>query len=438
MARHEAELHNPTNHTHFWIKCGLALLVIGGGVIVNWIYFAPLSSAAIAQGHITVEGYRKKIQHLDGGIVENIYVKDGQLVSVGDPLVTLNSTKAKTRFLQIKSRYYNALAKYNRLQAEINETREIAFIPSLDQSDALIAQAVATQTKLRQIRMEALNGAIEIAKKQMEQAKQNLNSYVARSKVDAQALGLLDEQVDMLAKLSKKGFASREQLLFSQRERLDIQRRIDDYDAVMAREELLIAEAKQSIANLRLEFIKDASEELELAERDIIELKEHLSQAEEELGRSTIASPINGKIVELNIHTLGGIVTSGEVLMEVIPVDSNLIVEANVTPQDIDALQLGQMAEVRLTSYNYRRLLPITGKVIYISADSIIDERKDQSSYTINIELDMKTVEKNTHIKLYPGMPAEVLILLDERTVLDYLLNPLLISLNRAFRDSDL
>ncbi|MEZ8825966.1 HlyD family type I secretion periplasmic adaptor subunit [Vibrio amylolyticus] len=426
------------NNIRYWIKCGLSLLVFGGGLVFSWIYFAPLSSAAIAPGQVIVEGYRKKIQHLDGGIIEKIYVKDGQLVSVGDPLVTLNSTTAKTRFLQIKSRYYNALSKYNRLQSEISESATISFLDSLDTSDPLIAQAIATQTKLKQIRLEALNGSIQIANQKVEQAKQNLNSYIARSRIDQQAASLLDEQVSMLAKLSKKGFASREQLLFSQRERLDIQRRIDDYDAVMAREELVIAEAKQNIANLRLEFIKEASEELELAERDIIELKEHLSQAREELARSTIISPINGKIVELNVHTLGGIVTSGEVLMEVIPVDSNLIVEASVAPADIDTVQLGQLAEVRLTSYNYRRLLPITGKVVFISADSIVDEKSEQSSYTINIELDMNTVERNSHIKLYPGMPAEVLIILDERTVVDYLLNPLLISLNKAFRDSDL
>ncbi|MGY3572149.1 HlyD family type I secretion periplasmic adaptor subunit [Vibrio paucivorans] len=420
-----------------WIKLGLFTLCIGGGVVFSWIYFAPLSSAAIAPGQVIVEGNRKKVQHLDGGIIEDIYIKEGQLVAVGEPLLSLNPTKAKTRYLQIKSRYYNALAKYNRLQSEISETNDIAFKASLEQDDPLITQAIATQTKLKQIRHEALEGAIQIAQKQVEQAKQNLNSYVARAKVDKKALVILDEQVTMLSKLLKKGYASKDQMLLSQRERLDIQRRIDDYDAVMAREELVIAEAQQSIANLRLEFIKEASEELEIAERDIIELKEHLLQAQEELARSTVVSPINGKVVELNVNTLGGIVSSGEVLMEIVPVDSQLIVEANVTPSDIDTLKLGQTAEVRLTSYNYRRLLPISGKVVYISADSITDDSTDTASYTINVELDMETVQQNSHIKLYPGMPAEVLILLDERTVADYLLNPLLISLNRAFRDSD-
>ncbi|MGR5168492.1 HlyD family type I secretion periplasmic adaptor subunit [Vibrio astriarenae] len=422
---------------NYWITIGLTLLIIGAGLTFSWIYSAPLSSAAIAPGQLIVEGKRKKIQHLEGGIIEEIHVKEGDLVEKGAQLVTLNSTRAKTQYLQVRSRYLNALAKYNRLQSEVKEQRNIEYHADLLVDDILAQQAVDTQTKLLQIRLESLDGLTNVAEKRMQQAKQNLTSYLSRAKTDRKAMALLDEQVNMLSKLSKQGYASKDQLLYSQRERLDMQRRIDDYDSAIQRQDLIIAEAAQTITNIRLEFIKEASEELEEAEHDVIELKEREQQAIEELARTKVASPINGKVVELHVNTLGGIVDSGEVIVEIVPVDGELIVEASVDPTDIDTLAIGQTAEIRLTSYNYRRTLPLKGEVVYISADSILNEKDDTSSYTINVKIDTQTLEQDHPVKLYPGMPAEVLILLDKRTVADYLLNPILISLNRSFRDSD-
>ncbi|CAM4165324.1 HlyD family type I secretion periplasmic adaptor subunit [Vibrio agarivorans] len=422
---------------NYWITVGLTLLIIGAGLTFSWIYSAPLSSAAIAPGQLIVEGKRKKIQHLEGGIIEEIHVKEGDLVEKGSQLVTLNSTRAKTQYLQVRSRYLNALAKYNRLQSEVKEQRHIEYHSDLLVDDILAQQAVDTQTKLMQIRLESLDGLTNVAEKRMQQAKQNLTSYLSRAKTDRKAMALLDEQVNMLSKLSKQGYASKDQLLYSQRERLDMQRSIDDYDSAIQRQDLIIAEAAQTITNIRLEFIKEASEELEEAEHDVIELKEREQQAIEELARTKVASPINGKVVELHVNTLGGIVDSGEVIVEIVPVDGELIVEASVDPTDIDTLAIGQTAEIRLTSYNYRRTLPLKGEVVYISADSILNEKDDTSSYTINVKIDAQTLEQDHPVKLYPGMPAEVLILLDKRTVADYLLNPILISLNRSFRDSD-
>ncbi|GAL11919.1 HlyD family secretion protein [Vibrio astriarenae] len=422
---------------NYWVRLGLLLLVVGAGLTFSWIYSAPLSSAAIASGQLIVEGKRKKIQHLEGGIIEQIHVKEGDLVQKGDQLVSLNATRAKTQYLQIRSRYLNALAKYNRLQSEVKELREIHFHDALRADDVLANQAIETQTKLMQIRLESLDGMTHVAEKRMEQAKQNLSSYVSRAKTDRKAMALLNEQVNMLSKLSKQGYASKDQLLYSQRERLDMQRVIDDYDSAIQRQDLIIAEAAQTMTNIRLEFIKEASEELEDAEREVIELKEREQQALEELARTDVDSPINGKVVELHVNTIGGIVNSGEVMVEIVPVDGELIVEASVDPTDIDTLAIGQTAEIRLTSYNYRRTLPLKGEVTYISADSIVDERNDTASYTINVKIDEQTLQQEHPVKLYPGMPAEVLILLDQRTVADYLLNPILISLNRSFRDSD-
>ncbi|MGR5541326.1 HlyD family type I secretion periplasmic adaptor subunit, partial [Vibrio campbellii] len=164
--------------------------------------------------------------------------------------------------LQVRSRYLNALAKYNRLQSEVKEQRNIEYHADLLVDDILAQQAVDTQTKLLQIRLESLDGLTNVAEKRMQQAKQNLTSYLSRAKTDRKAMALLDEQVNMLSKLSKQGYASKDQLLYSQRERLDMQRRIDDYDSAIQRQDLIIAEAAQTITNIRLEFIKEASEEL--------------------------------------------------------------------------------------------------------------------------------------------------------------------------------
>ncbi|WP_299200229.1 HlyD family type I secretion periplasmic adaptor subunit [uncultured Amphritea sp.] len=420
-----------------WIRLGVFFLVFGFSLFIAWLALAPIQSAAIAPGSIEVEGSRKKIQHLEGGIVDNIYIDEGSLVNKGQLLVQLKNTKYEANYQQLYSQYANALAKYNRLQAEVNSYSNVNFSSELNSKNETSVQAMQNQYRLFLSRKESLLGRIDVAKKKEYQAQKNLESYLSRVKSDRQSLKVVEEQLNMVSSLLKKGYVSKSRQLELQAQQISILKKLGDFDSETARAELQISEAAQQVANIKLDFLKDASQELESLDIKILQLKAALQDAKDMLERTSIYSPIEGTVVNLSLHTKGGVINPGEVLMEIVPQKATLIVEALVSTSDIDVVTQGLEAEIRLTSYNYRRVLPIHGKVVNVSADRIDDKTTRTSAYSIRVELDQESISKNKNIKLYPGMPAEVMILLGERTTLEYLLNPIFASFNKSFRETD-
>lgn len=425
--------HNPQ-----WIKTGLAILIIGFGVTILWLCTAPLQSAAIAPGIVTVEGYRKKIQHLEGGLIASIDVSEGEEVIENQLLIELKKTKPQTHYLQLSSQYINAKATLDRLNAEINNTEEILFSANmLDSNDESLIQIQKNQVLLFQNQRKVIKGQLETALTKQKQITEAKNAYIATSKLDRKSISVINKQLAMSYKLLEKGFASRNQYLELQKDKLEIERRLSDYNAKISKFDLEITEAEQEYNNIQLSYIHEKNRELERVKTLSIELNEQLKEAHDTLKRTSIYSPINGKVVGLGVHTVSGVISPGEVLMEIVPVNDKLVVEALLRTEDIDVVRKGLDVEVTLTAYNRRRTLPVSGKITNISADRVKDSNSKTSAYSIKVELDEKSIDQNTAVELYPGMPAEVIILLGERTVLDYLLSPIYGSVNRAFRDSD-
>jgi len=420
-----------------WINTGLFILVAGLGATLIWLVTAPIESAAIAPGIVTVEGYRKKIQHLEGGIVHSITVKEGEEVSMNQTLIQLKKTKPRTRFLQLKTQYINALAKLSRLEAELNGNSKIEFPNEIKKTENINLIAIKNQELLFRNQKKVIDGKLEVARTKEKQATEAKKAYTATSELDRRSVALINKQLAMTNKLLQRGYASRNQHLELEKDKLDIERKLSDFEARISKFDLDINEATQEQANIELSYINETNKELEKTEALKIELREQLIEAEDTLARTAIKSPIDGKVVGLSVHTIGGVISAGQVLMEVVPKNDKLIVEALLKTEDIDVVKKGQKSEVRLTAYNRRRTLPITGTVINISADRVSNESTKTSAYSIKIELDEGSIAENSEIELYPGMPAEVIIILGERTVLDYLLSPIYQSFNRAFRDSD-
>ena len=420
-----------------WIKLGFFYLFFGFVLFIAWLGLAPLQSAAIATGLVVVEGNRKKIQHLEGGIVERIYIEEGGSVEKNQLLIQLKNTKSKSNYQQLYSQFSNSLAKHNRLQSEIKGDEQITFSSELKTGSTATIQAMLNQDRLFHSRKEALLGKINVAKKKEYQAQKSLESFLSRANSDRESLQVVNEQLNMINKLQKKGYSSKNTQLDLKFEKLQALKKLGDFDSEEAKAKLQIAEAAQQVANIKLDFIDQTSQELESLDIKILQLRSALKEANDTLARTSIYSPIDGSIVNLSIHTLGGVINPGELLMEIVPQRARLVVEALVSLEDIDVVTRGLGAEIRLSSYNYRRVLPIKGNVVTVSADRITDEVTGISAYSIKVELDPESLARNTHIKLYPGMPAEVMILLGERTILEYLLNPIFSSFNKAFRETD-
>ncbi|MDK9736601.1 HlyD family type I secretion periplasmic adaptor subunit [Vibrio sp. D404a] len=413
------------------------ILIFTLGGFGAWAYLAPLSSASIAPGVVIVESKRKPIQHLEGGIVQQVHVSDGDFVLKGQPLITLKPTKAQASLLRLRAQWQSDLARLNRLQSELANHPEIQFdmrLLSLG-SDPNVASLLKTQSNLFAKRQSLKSGESEVLEQKVEQSKLDLQGFQQRYYAGTRSLKYLEEQVQMHQKLLLSGNTSKSRLLDLQRERSQLQGDVADLKARIGRSKRTIAEAKLELINADYTYAKTLGEEIQDLERKLNETREAMVNAQDVLTRVEIVAPQSGVVVGLNIVSENAIVPPGETLMELVPQEDELIVEALVKPEDIEALRVGLDTQVRLTAYSFRKTPPINGKLIHISADRISDQATGSSAYLARVSLNKAELKALESISLYPGMPAEVMILLEQQTPLEYLLNPLSVSAYKAMRE---
>ncbi|MEZ8734129.1 MULTISPECIES: HlyD family type I secretion periplasmic adaptor subunit [Vibrio] len=413
------------------------VLVTTLGGFAAWAYLAPLSSAAIAPGVIIVESKRKPIQHLEGGIVEIVHVSDGDHVQKDELLITLSHTQAQASLLRLRAQWQSDLARLNRLQSELASHQEIQFDMRLLSlmSDPNVSSLLDTQSKLFSKRQSLKSGESDVLQQKVEQSKLDLQGFQQRFLAGNRSLKYLEEQVQMHQDLLVSGNTSKSRLLDLQRERSQLQGNVADLKARIGHAKRTIAEAKLELINADYTYAKTLGEEIQDLERKLNETREAMVNAQDILTRVEIRAPQSGVVVGLNVVSENAIVPPGETLMELVPQNDELIVEALVKPEDIEALRIGLDTQVRLTAYSFRKTPPIRGKLVHISADRISDQATGSSAYLARVSLDKSELEALENISLYPGMPAEVMILLEQQTPLEYLLNPLSVSAYKAMRE---
>lgn len=419
------------------IKYALALVLILLFGFGYWASFAELSSAAIARGMVIVESKRKPVQHLEGGIVKQIHVEDGQNVERGELLVTLDSSQAQARFLGLQAQWQSDLARLNRLQAELQDDSEIKFDARLLERDQQprIQTILETQTKLFEKRRALQIGENKILLEKVAQAKSDLKGLQLRFKADKKTLLYLGQQVEMHEKLLETGNTSRSKLLDLKRESSELEGDLAELTAKINRAIRSVSEAELQDENAEYLYAKQLGEEIQQLEKAINETAEAMNNAEQVLSRVEIRAPQAGIVVGLTIYSSESVISPGEKIMEIVPQQDLLIIEAMLKPEDIDNVYESLSTEVRLTAYNFRRTPPIRGQLIHISADTIVDQTTGEPAYLAKVQLEQADLKQLDNVTLYPGMPAEVMILLNEQTPLDYLLGPLSVSAYRAMRE---
>lgn len=429
----------PDQRARPMILVGLMLMFLLFGVIGLWACLWPLETGAIAPGRVMAESNRKDIAHLEGGIIKEILVKDGDAVKTGQALVRLDPTNAKAHNEQVLSQYLTAKAAEARLIAERDGKSAVTFPDeylSQENANAKVKDTLETQRRLFATRHEALNGQIDVLNQKIAQSGEEIRGLKEQISAASTQIGLLNEEIKTVGDLVKSGNAVKSRLLALQRQQADLVGQRGNAQAMVSRANQTINESKISIINAKNDFSKQVESELKDTQVQLATLEEQARATTDVAKRVEVTAPIDGTVTALAVHTIGGVVQPGETLLSIIPSGDRLIVEARVNPQDIDVVHEGLKAQVKLTAYKTRYLHPVEGKVLTVSADRVDDKATNQSYFVARVAIDPSELSAlGPSIKLSSGMPADVLIVTGTRTMLSYIVRPIRDSFGHAFHD---
>lgn len=406
---------------------------------LGWMTFASLHSAAVATGQVVLTSDRQIVQHLEGGIVEAIYVTEGQKITEGSPIIQIKSTAQLAKQTILQDRIVDARATRARLLATLSGSKTIDFGNIAANLDANLVDIQKYQ--IRQMAQFETNERLE------EQQKRLLASRISsidtekanvRSSLDfnqrQQEIG--QEQWDIKQNLQAKGLASKSEILELQKSLVGLQSSVAENKITLEGLEKKGGTLQLEYEQLRSQTQISSFDELQQLEASLSSFEQELLTLRDQLDRSQINAPISGRILDLQVHSSGEILSPGARILDIVPDQQDLIVEAKVAPQDIDIVHPGGDAKIQLASYNVKKVPRLDGIISTVSADILTDPTTGQNYYLVRIIVDQAPLEKlKADVKLNPGMPAEVFLLSEERTVLDYLISPLTNAAYRAFRE---
>jgi len=423
---------------HFPIVIGCIIIALFFGALGGWAALAPLESAAIAPGEVAIDTKRKTIQHLEGGIIGEILVRDGDIVVAGQVLIRLEEIQSRAELGLLQGRHITASAVETRLIAERDGRKDIAFPEWL--LDRLVEpeviKTVSGQDNIFNSRRESLNHQTLILRQRIAQFEEEITGLEGQIAAENVQLKLIAEESEDVRRLVELGLARRPRLLSLEREAAALEGQRSQNLAGIARTRQSISEARLRISELQTAMINEVVQQLSKTQVELFDLADRIRASEYKLARMEIRAPIEGTIVNLQVHTLGGVIAPGAPLLDIVPSDDSLVIEARVDPGDIDVVRTGLEAHVRISAFSQRNMTPIPGVVTYVSADRLNDERTGVGYYVARIMLEEKDIfEALQGAKLQPGMQAEVIIATGTRTALDAIISPIAGSFNRAFRE---
>jgi HlyD family secretion protein len=407
--------------------------VLGLGI---WSAFAPLESAAIASGVVESESSRKTIQHLEGGIVREILVSDGDAVHTGQILIALDDTKIRAEVQSLQGQLWDATAREARLQAEQQGHEQLLFAARLETARESAAEAAVlkAQQSIFEARWQVFRSQIAVVREKRLQVDNEIVGLKAQQTAVAQRTAIAREELDMVTTLVNKGLERRPRLLNLEREVADLQGRQGEIAAHISRAEQVINESQATILKLESDRQHEIAQSLREAQNQVFQLRERLRAAEDQLSRTEVKAPEDGVVTDLRVHTPGGVIGAGAPLLDLVPKQDRLIVTARIKPEDIDVVHPGLNADVHLLPYNQRRVPRLKGVVTHVSADRLVDKRTEQPYYATKIRVQDARIAEHG-IRIIPGMPAQVFITTGRSTVALYALRPLLDSFNSAFSE---
>ncbi|ESY17489.1 hemolysin secretion protein D [Mesorhizobium sp. LNJC394B00] len=411
-------------------------MVLFFGVAGGWAALAPLDSAAVAPGVVKVAGDRKLIQHLEGGIIAELNAANGDIVTAGKVLVRLDDTQAKAQLDLIQNRIATREALAARLRAERDDKAEIAFDPALLANPAAaVRDAVAAQRDVFAAKHHNLKDEREILSQRRQQTEEEITGLEQLIVTKDKQIEAIEGETKDLERLLKKGLTTRERNLLLRRQQQELEGERATNIAAIARARSAMAEIDMQILNLGTVRLNEAVDELTKVEAELFDLRQGERAARDVLTRTDVVAPVDGIVMDLKVHTAGGVVKPGETLMTVVPLGQQLVVEAMVKPEDVETITAGQPARVSFPAFARYNLPPLDGVVEIVSADRMVDERSGAPYFAATVLIDKSELAKLEGRKLLPGMSSEAMIRTGARTVLAYLAEPITQNFRRAMRE---
>ena len=418
----------PISDTGRAARVGLWALGLGFGGFLLWAALAPLDEGVPSQGMVAIDTKRKAVQHLTGGIVKEVLVREGQVVQEGDVVIRLDEATARANYEAVRQRYLGLRAMQGRLLAEQGRANAVTFHPDLKaaQSDPLIRQQMVTQEQLFRARQEALRADLQGIEESVQGLQAQLTAYESMLSSRRNQLALLEEELTNTRAMVKEGYAPRNRQLELERMVADSNASLADLLGNTVRARRSIAELRQRVIVRQQEYRKEVEAQLAEVTREVLGDAEKFVAVKADMERLEIKAPVAGQVVGLAVQTVGGVVQPGQKLMDVVPVDQALLLEAHVAPNLIDKVHAGLPVDIRFSSFAHSPQLVVQGKVVSVSGDLLSDPQNPQISYYLaRVGVTPEGVKTLGARQMQPGMPAEIIIKTGERSMLTYLLHPL-------------
>jgi HlyD family type I secretion membrane fusion protein len=413
---------------------GWLIIAVFFGGIGAWAATAPLNGAVVGNAVVKVDGNRKSVQHLDGGIVKELRIKEGDKVSAGDTLIVLDETQARAEYDILSQQYVVLRATEARLLTELDHRSELVMPEDLKTQDSYFKSVWNGQVNQFESRRAALEGQRSVIREKINQLGSQIVGAEAQVKAFTDQISSVRAEAKDIAPLVARGLIARPRILQLERTAFGLEGQIADAQANIAKARQAIAEQQQQIAQLDNDRMADVAKDLRDTQAKMLEVLPKAMNAKAALGRMEIRSPYAGRVVALTVFSVGGVIQRGEKILDIVPDQDLLTIEAQIAVEDISDIRPNMRAEVHLTAYKQRIVPIIHGDVIQVSADRLTDPKTNNPYYVAFVRVDEAELAALPNIKLYPGMPATVMIPTIQRTAFDYIVGPLVMSFNHAFR----
>lgn len=406
-------------------RIGLLILVLIFGVFGSWAALAPLESAALAPGVVKVKNYRKTVQHLEGGIVRDILVREGTSVRAGDPLIELDDTQYRAERQLLRGQYLSLRALEARLLAERAGLDAVQYPPELlEGGEARIAEAIASQNAVFEAGRNARAGERAVLEQRVEQLQSQIEGIRAVYNSNLNLTASYETEMAELRVLLEKGFTGKQRLTEVERDHARVLGVNAEALADIAANEIRIGETRLQILQLDKYQQTEIADQLGAAQSDLSDLGERLRVVQDKLDRTVVRAPVAGVVLGMSVHTVGGVIAPGTPLLDIVPENQQLVVDAEISPIDIDRVRKGTAARIRFSAFSSAVTPMVDGTVINVSADRLINAETGAPYYLAQVEVDRSADALMQDFMLVPGMPAEVLINTGHRTLLQYLVQP--------------
>jgi HlyD family type I secretion membrane fusion protein len=419
------------------VRAGLIVIVFLVVVIGGFLAFAPLSGAIVAPGVVKVDLNRKVVQHQEGGIVSQILVRDGDRVRAGQTLLTLEDVRVDATNELLRTQLDAELARSARLATEGRFDASVRFPKELTSraNDPRVRELLARERSLFAARRDNLEGQIQLLRTQILETRGEIEAWSDQLKAGEEAIRLQKEELAQNEGMLNQGFVSKSRILALQRAVAEYEARRGENLAERAKAKQRVAELELRIVTLRNTNMEQAANELKESTARVFDVQERLRPSQDAAERQVVKAPLAGEVVNLHVTNPGAVVGPREPLLELVPENPDLIIEARLQPEDIASVSKGAAADVRLTAFKQRITPVVYGEVVYVSADRLQTKPEEPPYYVAHIRVGAQALQAAGELRLQAGMPAEVFIRTEARTALQYLLTPVSAYLQRSMRE---